>query len=85
MQVDGDSPEVSLTLSRAELERLSAVLVESTSMLSQAEFYIRTGCSAPNILWIVRQLDLVAARKSRGFDIPILQGVESEENPSRPR
>lgn len=46
MPVDGDLHQVILTLSSGEVACLSAVLVESTSTLSPAEFYIRTGCSA---------------------------------------
>jgi hypothetical protein len=34
---------------------------------------------------IVRQLDPVAGGRSRGFEIPLLNDLESEENPGRPR
>lgn len=56
MRVDGKPDQVILTLSGVEVERLSAVLGEATLALSRAEFYIRTGCSAPNVLELVRQL-----------------------------
>ncbi len=85
MRVDGKPDQVILTLSGVEVERLSAVLGEATLALSRAEFYIRTGCSAPNVLELVRQLALVVGGTSHGFELPLLQGVEKRKKPREGR
>jgi hypothetical protein len=85
-----DADQVVLTLDRDEIGRLAAVLAEATTTTtttttSRAEFFIRVGCSRPNIEALVRELESMASGRSDGFEMQLAAGVESEENPSRPR
>jgi hypothetical protein len=53
--------------------------------MSRAEFFIRLGCSQPNIQELIAGLDSIAAGRSDRFELTIVQGREDEENPPRPR
>ncbi len=80
---EGD--QVTLTLNRGEVGRLAAVLAEATAGSSCAEFFIRVGCSRPNVEALVQALESLAAGRSPGFEIQLAAGVELDENPPRPR
>lgn len=77
--------QVTLTLSRSEVARLAGALAEGTVGSSRAEYFIRVGCSLPNVEAIVAALGLIAERRSDTFAIEMVGGVESDENPRRPR
>ncbi|GGN49069.1 hypothetical protein FHR83_008703 [Actinoplanes campanulatus] len=77
--------QVVLTLGRDEIRRLAAVLCEVGVAMFRAEFFIRTGGSQPNIEAIAEQLVSVADGKPAEFEVPVLLGIENEENPRRPR
>lgn len=77
--------QATLTLNRDEVGRLAAVLAEATAGSSRAEFFIRVGCSRPNVKALVQALESLAAGQSTSFEIHLAAGVEREENPPRPR
>jgi hypothetical protein len=85
MRAEGGAEQVILTLDREEVGRLVAVLTEATATSSRAEFFIRVGSSLPNMEAIIKALESILSGKSAGFELPIAAGVESEENPPRPR
>ncbi|MGW2562421.1 hypothetical protein ACWCXB_24860 [Streptomyces sp. NPDC001514] len=74
-----------ISLPPAELLRISGVLAESLSLLSRPEFFIRTGCSKPNVEALVRLLEDVAGGEAQEVELDVLAGVEADENPRRPR
>ncbi|MEV6395891.1 hypothetical protein AB0M39_14105 [Streptomyces sp. NPDC051907] len=76
--------QIVLSLPPAELLRISAVLTESLA-LSRTEFFIRTGCSKPNVEELVRLLEDVAEGKAQEFELDVPAGVEADENTRRPR
>jgi hypothetical protein len=85
MRATRDGDRVTVELDTAEAGRLGVVLTEATLAHSRAEFYIRTGCSLPGVQALAAQLESVAARRSDGFEAPLAAGVETQENPRRPR
>lgn len=85
MRTDSRGEQVVLTLEREEIGRLVAVLAEAAAGQSRAEFFIRTGCSLPNIELLVKCLESIYAGESVVFELPIVAGVERDENPPRPR
>lgn len=85
MHAESGTEQVILTLDRGEVRRLVAVLAEAARTSSRAEFFIRVGCSLPNIEAIVEALESVLSGESTEFELPVVAGVESEENPPRPR
>jgi hypothetical protein len=75
---------VEIRLDYAEAKRLWSGIQVGTE-LSRAEYYIRTGLSKPNVR---ETLDLLwACVDERGGDVsvPLVEGIEAEENPRRPR
>ena len=78
IQFDGDSVHVEMT--RAEAARLGFALREGYETTSRPEYYIRTGVSQP----VVRE---IAGALIAGHPLatPLDSGVESVENPHRPR
>ncbi|MEV6494680.1 hypothetical protein AB0M20_39575 [Actinoplanes sp. NPDC051633] len=85
MQGRYDGGRIVLALEPDEARRLAAALGEVSESLSRAEFFIRTGASGPNIATVADQLQALASRRSDSFDTPVVAGVETEENPRRPR
>jgi hypothetical protein len=85
LRAEYETDQVTLTLDRDEAGRLAAVLTEATIGLSRAEFFIRVGCSQPNIEALAQALGSVAVGQSTGFEVELTAGVEREENPPRPR
>ena len=85
MRVESDVEKVILTLDRSEVGRLIAILAEATATSSRAEFFIRVGCSLPNIVAITKALESITSGELTEFELPIAVGVESEENPPRTR
>jgi hypothetical protein len=85
MRAVSDSGQVVLTLDLEEAGRLAAVMAETTVALSRREFYIRVGCSKPNIEALVQALESISSGRSTAAEVQIVDGVESEENPYRPR
>jgi hypothetical protein len=85
VQAKYEADQVVLTLGPDELSRLAAVLAEVTTGASRAEFFIRVGCSLPNIEALIRALEMMASGQSTGFEMKITAGLENEENPPRPR
>jgi hypothetical protein len=77
--------QVTLVLSRGEVARLAGALAEGASGSSRAEYFIRVGCSLPNIEAIVAALESIADGRSNTFELEIVAGVEGDENPRRPR
>ncbi len=77
--------KVTLVLSRSEVARLAGALAEGTLGISRAEYYIRVGCSLPNIEAVVDALQSIAGGRSDGFQLELAAAVECEENPQRPR
>jgi hypothetical protein len=80
-----EAGEVTLVLDGDEVGRLAAVLREAAIGMSRAEFFIRLGCSRPNVEALVHALESMAAGQSTGFDIELAAGVERDENPPWPR
>lgn len=85
MRAEYVAEQVVLTLDRDELGRLAAVLAEATTTSSRSEFFIRVGCSLPNIEELIQALESIASGQLDGFELPIVAGAEREENPPRPR
>jgi hypothetical protein len=85
MIADTQGDQVTLTFSRSEVARLAVALAEGTLGISRAEYYIRIGCSLPNIEAIVDALQAIADERSDGFQLDLVAGIECEENPRRPR
>ena len=85
MRARYEADQVVLTLSRDEVGRLAVVLAEATAASSRAEFFIRVGCSLPNIEALINALGTMASGRSTGFEMSIAAGVESEENPLQRR
>lgn len=85
MIANAQADQVSLILSRTEVARLAVALAEGTLGSSRAEYFIRVGCSLPNIEAVVAELESISKGRSDAFEIEIAAGVESEENPRRPR
>ena len=85
MRAVAENDQVAITLDRAEARRLVAVLAEATTIGSRSEFFIRVGCSLPNVEALVRGLADLAEGRSEQFQMPIVAGVESADNPPRPR
>lgn len=77
--------EITFVASREEVLRWSTAALESVLSHSRAEFYIRTGCSAPNIENLVRLMRDIVNGKVDSFDLDVVAGVGEEENPRRPR
>lgn len=72
-------------MSLDEVARLSAALAESINIGSRAEFFIRVGCSGPNVEVVARELGSLASGHSEAFEVDLAVGLEQEENPRRSR
>lgn len=77
--------QIVISVSPAELRRISGVLAESLSSMSRPEFFIRTGCSKPNVEALVRLLEDLAEGEVQESELDVTAGVEADENPRRPR
>jgi len=85
MRAEYRDEKVLLTLDREEVGRLSALLAESAAGLSRAEFFIRVGCSLPNIEALAKGLESFSKGRLTDLELAIVAGVEREENPPRLR
>lgn len=85
MRAHGESTHVAIHLSVDEAKRLAVLLYEATCVGSRAEFWIRTGCSAPNVVAIRDCLWALASGETAAFDLELIAGEEETENPRRPR
>lgn len=84
MKLRSTGQSVELQLTTDEAMSLAVLLVEASSV-SQAEFYIRTGLSRSNIYEVTDLIKSAAKGEVLNTSIPIEEGVESVENPRRPR
>ncbi|MEU3502439.1 hypothetical protein ABZ726_17330 [Streptomyces hundungensis] len=85
MRANEQDGKVVITVDRDEVSRMTGIMAESLSLLTRSEFYIRTGCSKPNVEELVERLQGVAAGTTGAFELDLSVGVEAEENPRRPR
>lgn len=76
---------VNIVASREEISQLANVVLDWATTMSRAEFYIRTGCSVPNIKRLEQLIRGISRGKIEAFGMDIVPGVEEEENPRRPR
>ena len=53
--------------------------------ISRAEYFIRLGCSLPNIEAVVAAFEAIADRRSDAFELELVAGIEDDENPRRSR
>ena len=74
-----------LILTRVELGRLLACVVESADVLSPSEFYIRTGWARDDVRAAISSFDQVASGEIEEISIDIPDAQEGMENPRRPR
>ncbi|WP_327735005.1 hypothetical protein OG749_15290 [Streptomyces nojiriensis] len=77
--------QIVISLHPDELRRITVALNESLYSLSRPEFFIRTGCSKPNMEAVAQRLFDLADHKVEEVEIDVTAGVEAEENPRRPR
>lgn len=81
MRVFQTPDKVTVEMSRVEAVRLGVALRAGYEGLSRPEFYIRTGLSRPRVSELARAL--IEGRSVS--DEHLVEGVEEDENPRRPR
>lgn len=85
MEIETLNDSAVVRLTNAELQSLGLVVLEGCYTMSRAEFFIRTGLSQSNMTDVARALLAAPKESAESISIPIEDGVESVENPRRPR
>jgi hypothetical protein len=85
MEIEIDSRSVVLRLTYDESASLGVALLEGCISVSRAEYYIRTGLSAPDVDRIATVLKSPGDSGVGKQIVPLEIGVEEVENPRRPR
>ncbi len=84
LERDSDGLTIRLT-SPDEMRRLHVALLEACATVSRAEFFIRTGLSAPEVEALADVVLRAAKGERLDSDVSLNAGVETVENPRRPR
>lgn len=85
MEVQSSDAEVHLRMSREEAARLAVALGAAQESISRAEFFIRTGLAKENIRHVAQVLYDATTGAPQAYTVSVEAGVESVENPRRPR
>lgn len=85
VEVTSDDDAVVIRMSRQEAELLSFALRAGYETTSRAEYWIRHGVTQPSVHALQDAVYDVATGQRDSANLPLDPGVESEENPRRPR
>jgi hypothetical protein len=85
VDIRADQFLVEIRMSHPEAERLAFAIAAGYETVSRAEYYIRNGLSQPELQRIVDVLRTLIEQGGGEISTPITPGVETVENPRRPR
>jgi hypothetical protein len=85
MQLKRGNESFVLVLTKVELGRLLACVIESADVLSRSEFFIRTGCARDDVQAAILSFKRVSSGELGEISIDIPEPQEEIENPRRPR
>jgi len=85
IEISRDGDDVVMRLSSAEAERLTFALRAGYETESRAEYWIRHGLARGDVQELAAAIWKVARGEQGADSVPLEPGVESEENPRRPR
>jgi hypothetical protein len=85
MDIRIENEKVKIRLTCDEARRLCVSIAAGYEGVSRAEYFIRTGLSAPAMRRIVQELSNAVDQAHGNISLPLDGGVEEIENPRRPR
>lgn len=85
VEVTRDDAVVVVRMSRHEAELLSFALRAGYEATSRPEYWIRHGVAQPSVRALRAALYEVATGERASSNCPLEPGIETEENPQRPR
>ena len=81
MDIEAEGDSVTVQMTREEAARMGFALRANYETTSRAEYYIRTGLSQP----VIREIAAALIASDSPVSIELALGVETIENPRRPR